>query len=1015
VRRRHLAFLLAAVLALGGCGSSSSSNEPEQRDASDLTGEFDDETVDAAVDLLASSGVPVRTRPRDSPLVDVDDPGPLSMLRFQVRNLALEANRGGGTLGADLDALTEAAGGAPASYLVAGWARAGATPAAAVAAELLGDLDTTDPSRLAISGLVLALFLGDITGGGTTADAPVASGWRRAAPRSAGDEDGDFCAEVAAYLSASLEDVLDPDLELEPRWLQDAIDFYVPWETDPQRVRTAVGALALLVYATSISRPWVPLLVANPLGDVHHRVGSDATAEEAESDDLVSDDPLVEGDEIAGSNELRLAVDVGEGSFAEEAAECAALAGVGLTEHEAEGSGVLWLVQGLLPHMDGGKGEGDLELDENANAVFEYKPVGESADDHRDGVLNTAVIPVAVVIERAEIDELRDVVESLLTGGDLGVAAGEVAATYARLDEQLTRLLYPRATTSVTMTWHTPEPPRERCGEGCAASNGDPHLIPVSGPDYDFQAAGEYTLLRSAGGEVEIQARQQPAAGSTTVAITTAVAARVGDRRVGIYRRDAGVELTVDGEALAVAEPIDLGDGGRLSPYESGVEVTFPDGTVMWVVAANGDRLDVVISASDPLRTTGQGLLGPATDDGYGLPLLPDGTSVSAPDDEDEAFDLLYGEFGAAWQVTDDRSLFDYAAGESAASFVVDGFPSRPLTYDDLTADQLALGEEACAEVAAELLRRQCVFDVAVTGDPSFAETYLMIGAVIAEAAAGLGEPGPVSAAAPAAEGSIATTPPVSGEVIEGRPTTTATPAPAAEPQAGSPSVTLAGELVASWSEQASDEAVVTALHARVRVEEGSVLLMRTDDCPGDATVFTSVSYSDSGAGALPFLCDPAALRGYLVDEGDELIDGEVYVWVPAAGELDIVVDTDAETPVPIEIEVFSDPSPTIVSGDELVSAGHSATLSGIGDTVVYDFTGDAATSPPLQATGLDVACAVEAYGAERPGTAAPWALGICDHSATAGSGLASSGVAVPLVVFSRTDGDIAVEFVPGE
>ena len=81
---------------------------------------------------------------------------------------------------------------------------------------------------------------------------------------------------------------------------------------------------------------------------MHYRVGSDATPFDPSEDPNAG--PLVEPDEILGANELRLTVDVGEGSFADEAADCAALAGVALTEHEVEGTDVGWLVAGLLAH-----------------------------------------------------------------------------------------------------------------------------------------------------------------------------------------------------------------------------------------------------------------------------------------------------------------------------------------------------------------------------------------------------------------------------------------------------------------------------------------------------------------------------------------------------------------------------------------------------------------------------------------------------------------------------------------
>ena len=44
----------------------------------------------------------------------------------------------------------------------------------------------------------------------------------------------------------------------------------------------------------------------------------------------------------------------------------------------------------------------------------------------------------------------------------------------------------------------------------CGSSNGDPHLRTVNRYKYDFQAAGEFVLLKSSDSSTEIQARQEP-------------------------------------------------------------------------------------------------------------------------------------------------------------------------------------------------------------------------------------------------------------------------------------------------------------------------------------------------------------------------------------------------------------------------------------------------------------------------------------------------------------------------
>jgi hypothetical protein len=74
-------------------------------------------------------------------------------------------------------------------------------------------------------------------------------------------------------------------------------------------------------------------------------------------------------------------------------------------------------------------------------------------------------------------------------------------------------------------------------GEGASAASGgltwgDPHLVTLNGFHYNFQAAGEFTLVRSDDGSLDVQVRQQPQlALSDQVAFNTAVAMLVAGTR----------------------------------------------------------------------------------------------------------------------------------------------------------------------------------------------------------------------------------------------------------------------------------------------------------------------------------------------------------------------------------------------------------------------------------------------------------------------------------------------------
>ena len=291
----------------------------------------------------------------------------------------------------------------------------------------------------------------------------------------------------------------------------------------------------------------------------------------------------------------------------------------------------------------------------------------------------------------------------------------------------------------------TPAPaqPSGPCTGNCPKSNGDPHLLTTNGYRYDFQAAGEFTLLKSRDGSVEIQGRQEPYGTGGDISTNTAIAARVGSHRVGVYVTAAGLQAMVDGAAPDLGSPLDLGGGARLATYAKGYEIDFADGTKLWALSVGQWGINAVISASPALKADGVGLLGAVVPGGMGVPALPDGTYLPIAADKHARFTALYGRYADAWRVTDQTTLFDYDPGKSTASYTQKGYPTEKaqIQYSDLTSDQRAAGQSACSSVTDPQLLDDCVFDVAVSGDSGFVGAY--------QAEQGLVDPG-IAVASPA-------------------------------------------------------------------------------------------------------------------------------------------------------------------------------------------------------------------------------------------------------------------------
>ena len=280
-------------------------------------------------------------------------------------------------------------------------------------------------------------------------------------------------------------------------------------------------------------------------------------------------------------------------------------------------------------------------------------------------------------------------------------------------------------------------------------NDGEPHLTTMDGVHYDFQSAGEFVALRDGNG-LEIQTRQAPGSTATPyvnpytglavcVSINTAVAARVGKHRVTYQPSLSGapdLQLSVDGVAAALGpQGINLGPDGRImktSGEGSGIEIDFPDGTVLimasdyWVAESKW-----FINLRVYRSRAADGIMGAlATTDSW-LPALPDGTSVGElPPTLHQRYIDLYKTFAKRWRVTDATSLFDYAPGTSTATFTLDDWPSEnPPCVASGRPPAAPLNEETaqnlCLAVTDKFRKANCVFDVMLTGEPAFAKAYL--------------------------------------------------------------------------------------------------------------------------------------------------------------------------------------------------------------------------------------------------------------------------------------------------
>ena len=439
-----------------------------------------------------------------------------------------------------------------------------------------------------------------------------------------------------------------------------------------------------------------------------------------------------------------------------------------------------------------------------------------------------------------------------------------------------------------------PTPPTQGptgTGAGTASSFGDPHLLGFGGTALEFQAAGEFTLVKSTNThDLEVQARQQPE--SPDYSVDTAVAMRVGHAIVEVDRpvKDRNLSVYVN-HRLTPAKSIKLPGGGSVKllslrnggfgDHEKfpGVKVRWADGTYV-EIPENIVGLSLLIKVAPDRFGHLTGLLGDAGAPAATRFLGREGKPY-APTTLEQSEKNVYHPYGASWRISQRESLFTYPRHKNTHSYTILNFPKKLFNEGTVPLAKALRTEALCraAGVTNLALLQDCEYDVLVSGKPGYAAGDALVQTNT--------EPGPppVLATTPGPVGVVA--PPAGGAPGPSTPS----PPPAIDLGAGDeqPSVAYdpsSGDTYVAWEDPDSDGVIDLCVvpSGASACNGGSGPYKLVDNLAGPGADFFAVKLLVAPGGAVVVLANIEGVAAAAEPSGYTDSDGVVAWSSPAGG-----------------------------------------------------------------------------------------------------------------------------------
>lgn len=190
-------------------------------------------------------------------------------------------------------------------------------------------------------------------------------------------------------------------------------------------------------------------------------------------------------------------------------------------------------------------------------------------------------------------------------------------------------------------------------------SVGDPHIFTFDGLHYDFQATGDFILVKAFDSDLEIQTRQTPWLYNPATTVNTGLVTVVDGNRIEFYAEQHGFWVNELPFNLEEGETLMLGQGSISRTAISGYglpgdlyTITYPNGDVLKNSVYPGFLMDALVDLANSRQVTG--ILGSRNGIAEDDLALRDGTILKDP----LAPENLYGAFTESWLVKESESLF---------------------------------------------------------------------------------------------------------------------------------------------------------------------------------------------------------------------------------------------------------------------------------------------------------------------------------------------------------------------